>query len=96
MALDEQRSGAMTLNGPYHLPCIFLMFNRVGTDYSDGIRTQVAGRPDRAEFRIDEVCATSRMGNLVYVNRGNQLIRLDVDDRNFVGGIGGIHEVTLG
>ena len=96
MALDEQRSGAMTLNGPYHLPCIFLMFNRVGTDYSDGIRTQVAGSPNRSEFRIDKVCATARMGNLVHVNRCGQLVGLDVDDRNLVGGIGRIHEVAFG
>src|SRR3989338_9123397 len=95
MGFDEQRTGTMTLDHSYHLPRMLLMLGRVGTDYSDGIRTQVAGRPDRAEFRIDEVCATSRMGNLVYVNHSSQLAGLEVDDRDLVGGVGGIHEVAV-
>ena len=72
------------------------MFDRVGADNGDGICTQVAGSPDWPEFRIDEVCATTRMRYLVHVNRGGQLAFLDVDYRDLVGSVGGIHEVAFG
>src|SRR5574340_349539 len=95
MALDEQRATAKAFNGAHHFPGMLLVLDRIGTDHSNGVVTQVAGGPDRPEFRIDEVGATARMRYLTHVNRGGQLVGLEVDHRDLVGGVGGVHEVAV-
>src|SRR5690606_1865079 len=95
VALDEQRPGTMPLNRAYHFPGIFLVLLRISANYGDGVVTQVAGCPDRSKFRINEVCTTARMRNLARFDRGCRFALLEIDKRDLVGGVGGIHEITV-
>ena len=57
--------------------------------------TQCAGYPDRAEFRINEVCTTTRVRNLGYNGACNLLPVFGVNHGSLVGFVGSGQEMTV-
>ena len=80
MRLDEQRAAAQCREAVDDLPGLVLVAFRIGADERHRFVAQMRGGPDRAEFRMHEVCTAARMRGLAAGFRDrHQLAFLGVD-----------------
>ena len=96
IGLDEQGAATETGQRAHDLPGVFRMMDRIGPDQPDLFVAEIAGRPDRAVLRIDEIGAAAGMGLDPDLDDLHQLVVLGVDHSDLVRGVGGDQEIAAG